>query len=318
MEERLPQEVLCLGTDLARPTDLEAQRNRMIRLAVTLTSGLPTLPSYIFQLDELLMSDSIDLERVATVISRDPSLSAQIIRLCNFGLAGPHLVSNIREAVAALGTERIRKLVLTCSLLQRDSQQMVSGYLESFWFHSICTAAVSERLAAQTGCERPPDAYLAGLMHDIGYFALLVALSTEKMEVEPPIAESDGSLEAEQLLFGIDHCTAGAWIGKSWNFSAPLIDVIQYHHRPDKAKRNQELVNIVAAADQYSERHGIKRWISPCPMYRPEVEDDGEFFQSRFPSFTADQAMWLANELQGELQSLLLSPGLGIPGACRL
>src|SRR5208282_3327143 len=96
--------------------DQERRKKRMMGL---LSKGLPTLPNYLLDLNALLSSPSVDLKKVGKVIRTDPSLTAQVLRLCNSALFGLRLrVIIIQSAADNLGTARLRTLVLTGSLIQ--------------------------------------------------------------------------------------------------------------------------------------------------------------------------------------------------------
>ena len=98
-----------------------------------------------------------------------PSLSAQVLRLCNSALFGlRHRVISIEQAAVLLGTERLRTLVLTCSLMQFAGKHVPMNSLLRFWQHSFLAALLSERIARQVDYPEREQAYLGGLMHDIG------------------------------------------------------------------------------------------------------------------------------------------------------
>ena len=139
-----------------------------------LSEGLPTLPAYVFELNGLLSSVPVDLKRVGEVIRTDPSLSAQVVRLCNSPLLNlPEPVASIEHAVVLLGTERLRIILLTCSLIESVGQQVSPAELHLFWQHSFLTGTLSARLGRCTLHPKPEQAYLAGLLHDIGILPLL-------------------------------------------------------------------------------------------------------------------------------------------------
>src|SRR5579863_3824155 len=97
---------------------VEPERRKK-RLMALLSKGLPTLPAYLLDLNALLSSPSVDLKKVGKVIRTDPSLAAQVLRLCNSALFGlRRRVLSIEQAAVLLGTERLRTLMLTCSVMQ--------------------------------------------------------------------------------------------------------------------------------------------------------------------------------------------------------
>ena len=114
-------------------TTPDQQQQRKARLMSFLTEELPALPSYMVELNTLLSSPSVDLKRVAKAIRNDPSMSAQVIRLCNSALFSLHRrVLSIEEAAILMGSERLRTLVLTCSVMKFTGRQLPSHDLQTF------------------------------------------------------------------------------------------------------------------------------------------------------------------------------------------
>ena len=237
----------------------EEQQQRKSRLLSTLSEDLPTLPSYIFEVNDLLSATPVDLRRVSKVIRTDPSLAAQAIRLCNSALLSlPRRVFSTEEAVILLGTERLRTLVLTCPLLEYAGQRLSVSDIQSFWQHGFLTAQLSERIAQCTKHPHPEQVYLAGLLHDVGALPLLMISSEEEWQQNPPGVEALGeSVELEQQRFGVDHCEVGRHIGISWNFPPALVEVFEHHHDPWQGTHDLRMLGVVAAADQFCEMRGV-------------------------------------------------------------
>jgi len=288
---------------------LEKEQSQEAKVRALLVDGIPTLPAYVFELSALLSSMPVDLRRVCRVIRTDPSLTAQVIRLCNSALLGLREgVSNIEHAVILLGMERLRTLVLTCSLVECVGNCFSPTELQSFWQHSLLTATLSARSAL---CLRYPEAeqaYLAGLLHDVGVLPLLIlALRSKEPNVTPgPILWGE-SLESEQKQFGVDHCSVGKCIGLSWNFSAEIIDVLEHHHRPQEAEQDAVLVGIVAAADLVCQMHGVRVGGEPS---RVELGDRNKYknlLDSCAPSLTEAERIRLAKTLEVEFPNIIQS-----------
>src|SRR5215813_7518099 len=121
--------------------EMELADRRKQRLVGILGQDLPTLPNYVLDLNALLSSPSVDLKKVSNVIRTDPSLSAQVLRLCNSALFSlRRRVLSIEQAAVLLGTERLRTLVLTCSVMQFAGKKVPQEQLTPFWQHSFLTA----------------------------------------------------------------------------------------------------------------------------------------------------------------------------------
>jgi len=288
---------------------LEKEQSQEAKIRTLLADGIPTLPAYVFELSALLSTIPVDLRRVCRVIRTDPSLTAQVIRLSNSATVGlRERVFNIEHAVILLGTERLRALVLTCSLVECVGNCSSPTELHSFWQHSLLTATLSARGALCLRHQEAEQAYLAGLLHDVGVLPLLIlALRSREPHVTPgPILWGE-SLESEQKQFGVDHCSVGKCIGLSWNFSAELIDVLEHHHRPQEARQKVVLVEIVRAADLVCQMHGVRVGGEPSRIELGDRNKYKDLLDSCAPSLTDDERTKWAKTLEVEFPNIIQS-----------
>jgi len=318
-KEKLPAAELDLvaGGAVSVREDPEARQTRRLALLASLSDGLPTLPAYVFELNTLLGSKPVDLKRVSEVICTDPSLTAQMIRICNSAfLSLPTKVKSIEHAVVLLGTERLRTLVLTCSLLEYVGHSVASEDVQSFWQHSFLTATLSERLARDIHFAQPEQAYLGGLLHDIGALPILLFSSSQ--------AEQDHALAASQLWsedteherqhFGTDHCEIGHWIGVSWNFPSTLLEVMVKHHTPAEAVEDPRLVGIVAAADRFCVGRGAMLGAASPEMPGPAARGNHTLLQECIPGLSAEEAEKFGEMLETDYLHLIQLMEFGAAG----
>lgn len=287
----------------------ERKKRRKARLMSILTEGLPTLPSYIFELNTLLSSSSVDLKRVGKVIRNDPSLSSQVMRLCNSALFSlRRRVLSIEEAAILMGSERLRTLVLTCSVMEFTGKQLPKGEVQAYWAHSFLSGMLSERIARWMEYTEREQAYLGGLLHDIGALPLLVVAREEgALRGNTRSGPWGGSLQAEKDYFGMNHCEVGRWIGQAWNFFPSFIDVFENHHHPDRSVRDPHLVGIIAAADHFCECHSLE------PVAEGETGElldtdpafEDEFLKLCLPRLDAKERSELTEMLESEYLHLL-------------
>jgi len=296
--------------------DPGARQSRKLALMAALSDGLPTLPAYVFELNSLLSTSPVDLKRVGEVIRTDPSLTAQVLRLCNSAFMGfRERISKIEHAIMLVGTERLRTMVLTCSLVEYVGHRVASHDIQSFWQHCFLTAALSERLARGISYPQPEQAYIAGLLHDIGALPLLVITSKEPQELEN--TSSCGwseSLEIERERFGTDHCEVGHWIGVSWNFAPCLLEVMESHHKPKEATVDPPLVGVVAAADQFCSRRGIALGGVPPELSEPTGNQAQVILQACLPQLKPGEADKLAEMLETDFLHLIQLMEFGAAG----
>jgi len=296
--------------------DPEARQSRKLALMAALSEGLPTLPAYVFELNSLLAAVPVNLKHVGEVIRTDPSLTAQVLRLCNSAFMGfRERVAKIEHAVMLLGTERLRTLVLTCSLIEYVGHRVASEDIQSFWQHCFLTAALSERIARAIAYVQPEQAYLAGLLHDIGALPLLVVTSTESKEPENIVTWGWGeSVELEREHFGTDHCEVARWIGISWNFSPSLLEAMVKHHCPREATHDPLLVGVVAAADQFCVRRGIVLGAAPPELTEPAGNQAQVILQACLPHLKPEEADRLAEMLETDFLHLIQLMEFGASG----
>ncbi len=236
-----------------RATSLEARERRKRRVSEVVSDGLPVLPSYVIRLNALLSSSSVDLNEVTKIIRTDSSLSSQILGLANLAMSSHRKrVLAIPEAVVLLGSERLRTLVLSCAFVRFSACRLSREDVQAFWEHSFLTATLSKRTAQRVGFHEPEQAYVAGLLHDIGHLPLLIVAREEEIEGGTPPTDWLEEPAVEREYFGLDHCEVGRSLGSAWKLSPSLIDVLVNHHSPSEANRDSNLVEIVAVGDRYS------------------------------------------------------------------
>ncbi len=290
-------------------TSPERQKRRKDRLTSILTEGLPTLPSYVLELNTLLSASSVDLKRVGKVIRNDPSLSAHVLRMCNSALFNlRRRVLSIEEAAVLMGAERLRTLVLTSSVMEFAGKQLSRDAAQTFWTHSFMTGMLSERIARWLEYSEPEQAYLGGLLHDIGSLPLLMVAGEEgSLKNEMSTDPWGGSLEIEKDYFGMNHCEVGRSIGESWNFFPSFIDVFENHHHPEQSTRDPHMVGIIAAADHFCEFHKCNPVPEGEPLELTEMDPafEDEFLAICFPRLDAKERADLTEMLETEYLHLL-------------
>src|SRR5579863_5294425 len=290
-------------------TSPERQKRRKARLMSILTEGLPTLPSYVFELNTLLSSPSVDLKKVGKVIRNDPSLSAQVLRQCNSALFSlRRRALSIEEAAILMGSERLRTLVLTCSIMEFTGRHLARDEVQTYWAHSFMSGMLSERIARWMEYSEREQAYLGGLLHDIGALPLLVVAREEGgLKGESKSGPWGGSLKSEKDYFGMNHCEVGRWIGQAWNFFPSFIDVFENHHNPERSARDPHLVGIIAAADRFCECHSLDPVTEGERTELAETDSsfEDEFLKLCFPRLDGKDRSELTEMLENEYLHLL-------------
>jgi HD-like signal output (HDOD) protein len=296
------------------------QERRKQSLMSVMSKGLPTLPAYILDLNALLSSSSVDLKKVGKLIRTDPSLSAQILRLCNSAMFGmKRRVLSIEQASILMGTERLRTLILTCSAMQFAGKSLPADSQLNFWQHSFLAALLSERIANAVDYFEKEQAYLAGLLHDVGQLPLWMIVSQEGAKHRPPPPSNwIDNVEVERTYFGMDHCTVGRWLALSWNLMPSFIDVLEHHHTPALAGHDSYLAGIVAAADKFLRSQTEAASSVSDEVVDSEahvVPDHGTFLTECMPQLSEVERQAILEMLQTEYIHMLPLVQLGFAGS---
>ena len=202
---------------------------------ISTLKNLPTLPHILLKLFESCSHDSVDLVEIAAIVSKDPSLSAKILKLVNsayFGL--PQKVQEINQAVVLVGTSGIRNMAICACVYEAFPKPKKNGSfnLKMFWWHSLRCAFLSKRIASEMTSGQADEAFVSGLLHDIGKVVLWVNFnSAYEALLENCRVDGQPLIEGEARL-GATHCEVAAWLLDRWNFQPVISDAVRYHHEP--------------------------------------------------------------------------------------
>lgn len=217
-------------------------------------SALPSIPQILTKLLETLQDENSGLEQLANLIEMDVVVSARVLEVANSAAyrRDRHTVLSIRSGITILGWDMVKMLTLSiiCQRMFNDYYEQSNQDIEHYWYHSLRCAVIAKSLAVRTGAASSDEAYVAGLLHNIGRLGLLAGF---KNKYPPFFAIDDslpGYLESEVAHFGIDHCELGAWIIRNWNIKSFLEDAVAYHHLPAaQVEHTPALVKLVYLAN---------------------------------------------------------------------
>jgi HD-like signal output (HDOD) protein len=201
-----------------------------------LVARLPSLPQTLLKLLRLCQSEDVGLKELAELIAHDPALSAKVLAVAHS--AAYHRADaqalTLLQATNRLGTALIKVLVISEIVLQTFNgfNQVAGTDLRAFWKHSLNVALIAKELAPLLDYPSPEEAYLAGLLHNIGRLALLAVAPRETASLfDDP---DDAALcERERTSLGMTHTEAGAWLLGRWHVSDQVVASARLHHDPE-------------------------------------------------------------------------------------
>jgi HD-like signal output (HDOD) protein len=214
---------------------------------------MPSIPVVVAPLMRYLEQplDQLDLQKVVDLLSQDKSLTAQCLHMANSPLWGHWKeVDSLRGAVVALGFQRLREIVLSCSILKLVPSGASQINPIVFWEHSLGCALVCRHFARKINFNNPEKAYLGGLLHDLGIIVNLWILPKEfGLALELAKSRQIPLHEAELEVLGLTHCDSGKILAERWALTSDLVEVVSRHHDPQAAICHKGLVALVGLSD---------------------------------------------------------------------
>ncbi len=221
-------------------------------------SSLPSVAQRILQVADNDESNAADL---LEVVGQDPTLSIRILRTVNSSIFGiPNEVADLQTAISMLGFVEVRNLAMTVYVarLCEDSSSYRSFSREDLWKHMVAVGTIARMLAKIYQRVEPEEAYMAGLLHDVGMLLIDQYMHDSFCKVIDLVSEGAETTAAERQILTFDHTDLGAYVARKSNFPDRVVDAIHYHHRPDDCQSSgQALLNIVAVANYFASLKGL-------------------------------------------------------------
>ncbi|MFO7716489.1 HDOD domain-containing protein [Desulfosarcina sp.] len=214
---------------------------------------LDPIPTVIHKVLDLADNPESSLKDLVAVVERDAAITANLLKTVNSAHIGlPVKVDSIQQAVSMLGLQQVVEMVLAQNLgsnLKR-SQKGYGLAKGDLWCQSLTVAMVARTLARQRDLMSLPAIYTAALLKDIGKVILHAFVADQIEAIQQSVARRGMSfVEAEKEVLGMDHATLGGIIAKQWHFSSHMIYMIENHHLPDPAARNDPATATLYLAD---------------------------------------------------------------------
>ncbi len=211
---------------------------------------LPTLPSVITQITSMTSNPQTNAADIGKLIGNDPSLSSKILKLINSAYYGfPRKIQSVTKAIVLLGFNKVKNIALSASVLDafkdKNSQSIPNFDFYQFWEHSVSVGICAEVVAKHTRAQLTDDAFIGGLLHDVG--KVIIAIFLEEG------ADIFANAEATKRTFSqaalekieIDEAKVGALLAEHWNFPENLVRSIRYSIHPDKTRQFRDVVGCI-------------------------------------------------------------------------
>ena len=235
----------------------ERTRDLIQRRVLKRVNDIPSLPQFVIDTLKKLDDPKSSAQDVADKLSRDEGLVLRILRLANSAYYGlPRRITGVSEAISLLGFKTVKSIVLAASVYKFMDGSFTGYALDrgELWKHSLSVAFASRYLAKKIKGLDDEEAYVAGMVHDIGKIVLndyvrfgygIIAMLVEDDQVP--------FMDAERQVLGFDHAQVGGLIMEQWNLPETYMLAARYHHSPwelpEESKAHQVFVDVIHVAN---------------------------------------------------------------------
>ena len=209
------------------------------------------MPQILIKLIAHLQADDAGMPELAALIAKDAGMTSKILGVANSSAYHRQgKVVSLEQSLVSLGTDMIKTLVISESVFQTFNSFPHSGStdLRAFWKTSLTAAVIARDVAKRMDYPHVEEAYLAGLLHNVGRLALL-ATAPKEYAFNFSARDDEQLCAVEQRTLQITHSEAGAWLIERWNLDSFLADSVLYHHEPSsRLESSHPLIRIVRLA----------------------------------------------------------------------
>ncbi|MEY2714674.1 MAG: hypothetical protein RIT24_1017 [Planctomycetota bacterium] len=234
--------------------------------AVKQLSHIATLPEVTLGIIELVENPKSSAQDLNELIGRDPALSARVLKVVNSAFYGlPRQIGSINRAISMLGLNAVKNIAIAASLakLFRGGALCDRFDAKELWDHSIAVATAARLLAKEARMSSVDEAFLGGLMHDIG---IMVELQSDRAKLVKVFSDMqfdhDGNplidfRMVERAVYGADHGHFGEALCEQWKFPRSLAIACGYHHDPAGAPAEaRQIPWLIFVAERLATEHG--------------------------------------------------------------
>jgi putative nucleotidyltransferase with HDIG domain len=275
-----PSEAGAIEEVVERACNLQSLINdELIQRAIGKIDKLPTSPRVYNKLVAELTNESASVDGVARILHEDMAMCAKILQMVNsafFRLS--RKVVRMEEAVSYLGFNTVKHVVLAVEVFQNSERRTKPPLsLEVLQRHALSVASLAATFF--TGKQLKEDAFVAGLLHDIGKLVLLTELPEKVAQVAAEMKSSNSEMHvAEKNVLGVTHAEVGAYLLGLWGLPYPIVEAVADHHAVQRVQSKEfGLLAATHIADQLINEAQWQEYSSGYATHGPPAPIDGDY-----------------------------------------
>lgn len=275
--------------------------------------NLPTPPGAVFAFLQAVARDDASMDELAELVRREPALAARVLTVANSAaFRGRGEMRSLKQCLQVLGVRTLHSIAASIAVREAFAglPGARAGDFDGFWRHALMVAELAQAIAVATGQGDAEEAYLAGLLHDVGELLLLGGLPAQ---YGPLLAEAGGTetalLALERAALQTDHAEVGAWLVERWQLPSFMADALLFHHHTPEE---------VALADPLTRA----LWVAhACDALAADAAPDAAAFESagHLVGLPAMLLARLVGQAQADVAALASALGVkAVPGPAPL
>ncbi|MDR1885446.1 MAG: HDOD domain-containing protein [Synergistaceae bacterium] len=272
-------------------------RDLIQRRVLKRVKDIPSLPQFVVETLNKLDDPKSSATDVGDRLSKDEGLVVRVLRLANSAYYGlSRRITGVSEAISFLGFKTVKSIVLAASVYKFMDTSFTGYSLDrgELWKHSQSVAATSRFLAVKLGIGDPEEAYIGGLMHDIGKIVLNDYVRFGYSIILRLVEEDKVPFcDAERQVLGFDHAQVGGLVMEQWNLPEAYSYITTYHHTPwdlpVDMKQFQSVTDVVHVSNVLClmlgvgiGADGMQYNVSPESLARLGMEENPEHVMGEF------------------------------------
>jgi len=231
--------------------------------------SLPPLPQVLVRFLALAEDEHTPLAEIAALVALDPAFTAQIFTAASSPCYRQEVQClSLEKSLTLLGMPLLRTMASCMAVQNVHSQSIYERNLDyaGFWRHSLRVAALAKSLAIAVDYQDVEEAYIAGLLHDIGQLLLVGGVGECGVTLSSSSGNESGLAGLTQSLNGIDHAALGARLVDSWHFPSFMADAVLFHQYPSEQIRSADLLCRIVWAANYLSCSGEDEGVGSPPI----------------------------------------------------
>ena len=242
----------CVQIETHEPLQVKIDIEELVKTKV------PMMQGSVARISSMLNDINVSSKNLTDAVSYDPILTARILRLANSPIYSLQKnVTTLRQAIEIVGMKSIYEILivgLAADSFAREIRESREG--QKIWEHSLAVALVSRELGRLLGLRGTEEAFICGLLHDIGKILLLRADFTEYAKL---LAEENEHLmlQNEVAAYGYTHAQVGSFVANRWGLPEGVCHTILNHHDPSQSGQLAVIAHLVCVADMIANINGF-------------------------------------------------------------